>query len=108
MLAETRSEEDCITSKLSQIWIGRLNKYLQLKKKTKLVPVGTDVFWICKVIEGKEEEMVYVPCFTVYSYWTAQGKKSLCKSLGILPKANPTENIPSVQRHRHRYSHLIQ
>lgn len=83
-----------MSSKLYQIWIGCLNKYLQWKK---LVPVRTDYikafFWICKVIEGKEEEMVLQSFLLLLD---SAGKKLKCKILGIVPKASPTENILSV------------
>lgn len=58
----------------------------------------SDLFWTCKVIEGKEEEMVYVLYFTVAFTVVGQRreKNPQCKSLGILPKASTTENISSV------------
>lgn len=73
------------------------------------MPFGTDCvpsfFWMCKVTEGEEEGMADVLCFTVDFTGSGWCRKNLqCKNLGTLPKAGPTESIPSAQRHRHRHS----
>jgi len=58
------------------------------------VPVGTDLcsalLWICKVIEGREEEVVYVLYFTVAFTAVGQCRKNFnAKAQEFRPKQVP-------------------